>query len=108
MPHEIELQETEPELYERILKYGGTDPTSLLRDNPDRDPINRDDLLELYLRRKHLIVAEVSDLYIQEIPEGEIRRHSSPEGDDGMWVTVDGYVYDVTSTFFFVTPIYSL
>lgn len=54
-------------------------------------------LVHIYTRRKEAIVAHIASDELDEIPVGQVAKHNDPRSLKGAWVTVDGFVFDVTS-----------
>ncbi|KAK8043138.1 hypothetical protein PG994_013621 [Apiospora phragmitis] len=71
----------------------GKDASEAIRNN---DQISRA-LVHVYDRRKEVIVAHVATAELVEIPVGEVAKHNDPQSFHGAWVTIDGYVFDVTT-----------
>ncbi|KAK7996473.1 hypothetical protein PG989_004513 [Apiospora arundinis] len=53
-------------------------------------------LVHVFDRRKEAIVGRVAPA-LGEIPVGEVGKHDDPRSFHGAWVTIDGYVFDVTT-----------
>ncbi|KAI4868876.1 hypothetical protein F4820DRAFT_408985 [Hypoxylon rubiginosum] len=83
------LETTDPAMYAALLPFAGTDATPTLT-----SPKSHQILGDLYLEHWDLIEGKITDDHInKEITTGELAQHAE---DWTAWVSVDGYVYNIT------------
>lgn len=76
-------------MYAALLPFAGTDATPTLT-----SPKSHQILGDLYLEHWDLIEGKITDDHInKEITTGELAQHAE---DWTAWVSVDGYVYNIT------------
>ncbi|KAI0008415.1 hypothetical protein F4779DRAFT_451025 [Xylariaceae sp. FL0662B] len=106
------LEQTRPNVYSRLRRLGGTDATPILLNKDSaaladslsmlnigekkNAPRLGNSLLRLFLDEKEAIVAKIRTKKIPEITVGEFQKHDDRDWKEGIWVSVNQDVYNVT------------